>query len=319
MGQILRLIKIYIVVMRNSLDKDLFDFKYLKFIKIFRIFFPNLWFRNNSLSRGERIKNAFEELGPIFVKLGQTISTRKDLLPEDIAEELVKLQDKVTPFSGQEAKKLIEAYFGPIPRGKDIERSFPKEDPITKTITAEATDPNISIPAIIASYITPSMKTRDSRVLDMVSSYLSGGKSSILNKKLVDDKKMALAVQAVNLSQEDYGNYILFALPQGDNTLEGLLKEMDEEIVKIQTELISEKAYQKLQNQFENRYVNSNSSVEGIANSLARYNVLYGDTNLINTEIDIYRSITREEIREVAKKYLNTNQRLILNYLPEKK
>ena len=108
MGQILRLIKIYIVVMRNSLDKDLFDFKYLKFIKIFRIFFPNLWFRNNSLSRGERIKNAFEELGPIFVKLGQTISTRKDLLPEDIAEELVKLQDKVTPFSGQEAKKLIE-------------------------------------------------------------------------------------------------------------------------------------------------------------------------------------------------------------------
>ena len=55
-----------------------------------------------------RIKNTFEELGPIFVKLGQTISTRKDLLPEDIAEELVKLQDKVTPFSGQEAEKLIE-------------------------------------------------------------------------------------------------------------------------------------------------------------------------------------------------------------------
>ena len=47
---------------------------------------------------------------------------------------------------------------------------------------------------------------------------------------------------------------------------------------------------------------------------------LFGDTNLINTEIDIYRSITREEIREVAKKYLaNPNQRLILNYLPEKK
>ena len=72
-----------------------------------------------------------------------------------------------------------------------------------------------------------------------------------------------------------------------------------------------------LQNQFENNYVDSNSSVEGIANSLARYNVLYGDTNLINTEIDIYRSVTREEIRDVAKKYLNPNQRLILEYLPE--
>ena len=107
MSQILRLIKIYIVIMRNSLDKDLVNFKYLKFIKIFKIFFPNLWFRSSSLSRGEIIKNTFDELGPIFVKLGQTISTRKDLLPEDIAEELVKLQDKVTPFPGHEAKKII--------------------------------------------------------------------------------------------------------------------------------------------------------------------------------------------------------------------
>ena len=108
MKQILRLIKIYIIIMRNSLDKDLFNFKYLWLMKFSRVFFPNLWFRNSSLSRGERIKNTFEELGPIFVKLGQTISTRKDLLPDDIAEELVKLQDKVTPFPGEQAKQAIE-------------------------------------------------------------------------------------------------------------------------------------------------------------------------------------------------------------------
>ena len=215
------------------------------------------------------------------------------------------------------AKKLIEDYFGPIPRGKDIERSFPKEDPITEAISAKGYDSNIQIPAIMAAYRTPSMKTRDSRVLDMVSSYFSSGKSSILYKKLVDTKKMALQVGAINLSQEDYGTYILFGLPQGETKLADIISEIDEEVLKMQTDLISEKAYQKLQNQFENNYVDSNSSVEGIANSLARYNVLYGDTNLINTEIDIYRSITREEIREVAKKYLNPNQRLILEYLPE--
>jgi zinc protease len=214
-------------------------------------------------------------------------------------------------------KKLIESYFGPIPRGKDIERSFPKEDPITEPITAKGYDSNIQIPAIMAAYRTPSMKTRDSRVLDMVSSYFSSGKSSILYKKLVDTKKMALQVGAINLSQEDYGTYILFGLPQGETKLADIITEIDEEVLKMQTDLISKKAYQKLQNQFENNYVDSNSSVEGIANSLARYNVLYGDTNLINTEIDIYRSITREEIREVAKKYLNPNQRLILEYLPE--
>lgn len=216
-------------------------------------------------------------------------------------------------------KKMIESYFGPIPRGKDIERNFPKEDPITETINAKAYDANIQIPAIMAAYRTPSMKTRDSRVLDMISSYLSTGRSSVLYKKLVDTKKIALQIGAINQSQEDYGTYILFGLPQGETKLTTLLEEIDEEIVNIQSELISERAFQKLQNQFENNFVNSNSSVDGIANSLARYNVLYGDTNLINTEIDIYRSITREDIRAVAKKYLNPNQRVVLEYLPKKK
>jgi len=163
------------------------------------------------------------------------------------------------------------------------------------------------------------MKTKDSRILDMISSYLSAGKSSVLYKKLVDEKKMALQAGAINASQEDYGTYILFGLPQGETKLEDIIKEIDEEITKMQAELISERDYQKLQNQFENNFVNSNSSVEGIASSLALYNVLYGNTNLINTEIDIYRSITREDIQAVAKKYLNPNQRLILEYLPEKK
>ena len=222
-------------------------------------------------------------------------------------------------FELKEAKRLIKDYFEPIPRGKDIARDFPKENPITKEFFAKAYDPNIQIPAIMAAYRTPSMKTRDARVLDMISTYLSGGKSSVLYKKLVDTKKMALQAGAINLSQEDYGTYILFALPLGNNSLQSLVKEIDEEVVKLQTNLISEKDYQKLQNKFENNFVNANSSVEGIANSLARYNVLYGDTNLINTEIDIYRSITREEIRDVAKKYLNTNQRLVMEYLPESK
>ena len=217
------------------------------------------------------------------------------------------------------AKKMIQDYFGPIPKGSEISKDFPMEDPITETMNAKGYDPNIQIPAIMAAYRTPSMKTRDSRILDMISSYLSAGKSSVLYKKLVDEKKMALQAGAINASQEDYGTYILFGLPQGETKLEDIVKEIDEEITKMQTELISERDYQKLQNQFENNFVNSNSSVEGIANSLARYNVLYGDTNLINTEIDIYRSITREDIQAVAKKYLNTNQRLILEYLPEKK
>ncbi len=214
-------------------------------------------------------------------------------------------------------KTMVEAYFGAIPRGADIERISLTEEPIREELKAEAFDSNIQIPAIITAYRTPSFKSRESRILDMISTYLSDGPSSKLYKRLVDEKKMALQSGAINIAQEDYGMYVIFGLPQGEFKLTDLISEMDDEILKIQKDLISERDYQKLLNKFENGFVSSNASVEGIANSLARYYMLYGDTNLINNEIDIYRSITREEIREVANKYLNTNQRLVLEYLPE--
>jgi predicted Zn-dependent peptidase len=217
-----------------------------------------------------------------------------------------------------QTKAWIQNYFGPIPRGEEIKREKFVEEPITKEMHATYEDPNIQKPMVVASYRTPSMKSRDARVLDMISSYLSDGNSSKLYKKIVDDKKMALQIGAFNYSQEDYGMYILYGMPQGDATSADLIKEIDEEIVKLQTDLISEKDYQKLQNQFENNYVNSNASVEGVAENLASYYLLYSDVNLINTEIEMYRSITREEIRDIAKKYLNPNQRLILDYVPAK-
>lgn len=219
-------------------------------------------------------------------------------------------------FNPAQAKEWIKKYFEVIPKGQAVTRSHFEEKPITKTIKATFQDPNIQIPMMITAYRTPSMKTRDARVLDMISTLLSDGKSSRLYKKIVDDKKMALQIGAISFSQEDYGSYIIYGLPMGAFTMADLLKEADEEIVKLQTDLISEKEHQKLLNKFENQYVNSNASVEGIADNLASYYLLYKDVNLINTEIDIYRSITREEIREVAKKYLNPNQRLELEYTP---
>jgi zinc protease len=217
-----------------------------------------------------------------------------------------------------QTKAWIQQYFGAIPRGEKVTKKTFIEEPITQTIRASYEDPNIQKPMVVAAYRTPSMKTRDARVLDMISTILSDGKSSRLYKKIVDDKKMALQIGAFSYSQEDYGQYILYGMPQGENTSEDLIREIDEEIVRLQTDLISEKDYQKLQNIYENNYVNSNSSVEGVAENLASFYLLYGDVNLINTEIEMYRSITREEIRTIARKYLNPNQRLILDYVPAK-
>ena len=214
-------------------------------------------------------------------------------------------------------KKMISDYFGPIPSGEKLERTYPVEEPITTEINAEFHDNNIQVPAILTAYRTPGYGERDAYVLNMISSYLSDGKSSKLYKKLVDNQKQALQVGAFNLEQEDYGMYLIFGLPLGETTLDTLSAEIEEEIANLRNNLISESDFKKLQNKAETNFVNSNSSVEGIANSLARYYMLYDDTNLINSEIDIYRSITREEIKEVANKYLKPNQRVKLKYLPQ--
>ncbi|HTG54749.1 MAG TPA: pitrilysin family protein [Niabella sp.] len=216
-------------------------------------------------------------------------------------------------------KKLVEAYFGPIPKGPAIERVNIKEDPITKQIVDTAYDANIQIPAIVAAYRTVGMKERDAIVLDMASQILSGGASSRMYKKMVDQKKNAVAVQAFNYTLEDYGAYLTFAIPNGNQSLDQLLADMDEEVAKLQTSLISEAEFTKLQNQAENDFVSGNNTMMGIAESLASGYTFHGNTNYLNTELDLIKSITRQDIQDVAKKYLNKDQRVVLYYLPSKK
>lgn len=213
-------------------------------------------------------------------------------------------------------KTKIDEYFSPIPSGPKVERNFPAEEPIVEEIRTTTTDDNIQIPAMITAYRTPGFAERDAYVLDMISTYLSGGKSSKLYKKMVDENKQALEVGAFNIGYMDYGMYVIYSLPVGETSLDVLVDEISSEVETLRSELISERDHQKLLNIFENNFVNANSSVEGIANSLARYYLLYGDTNLINDQINIYRSITREEIKAVADKYLKDNQRVVIDYLP---
>ncbi len=219
-------------------------------------------------------------------------------------------------FETAQATTWIKKYFNPVKKAPAVEKISINEEPIAKTLQATFEDPNVQIQAIVAAYRVPSMKSKDARILELISTLLSEGKSSILYKKIVDDKKMALQVGAYTMQQEDYGMYILYGLPLGENTTASILKEIDEEILKLQTDLISERDFQKLQNKIENDFVNNNATVEGIAENLATYYLLYGDVNLINTNIKNYLSITREDIRNAAKTYLNSNQRLLLDYVP---
>ncbi len=212
---------------------------------------------------------------------------------------------------------MVADYFSDIPKGPAIIHPAILEAPITKEIIDTGYDANIKIPAIVACYRTPGIAKHDSKVLQMITSYLSGGASSKLYKKMVDDKKNALQVGAFNLALEDYGAYVTFALPNNNTPLPVLLKDINDEVAKIQTGLISETDYKKLMNQFENAFVNNNTSMLGVAGNLSDAYIYHKNTNYINNELTEMRKITREQIRSVAQKYLNKNQRVVLYYLPK--
>lgn len=111
-SQILRLIYINIVLVRHGLDEVVFTIHLFRPIRFVLYLFPWHWFRRNGVPHGVRIRRALEDLGPIFIKFGQMLSTRRDILPDDIADELAKLQDSVPPFPGKQAILVIEKSFG---------------------------------------------------------------------------------------------------------------------------------------------------------------------------------------------------------------
>ncbi len=218
-----------------------------------------------------------------------------------------------------QTKKLIEAYFGPIEKGPTVVQPDEKEQPITSQVIDTVYDQNIQIPGIVTAYRTPGKNTEDSRVLQLISTYLSTGASSRLNKKLVDEKKEALQVGSFNYALEDYGAYITFAIPNNQTPLDTLLSDINEEIEKVRTNLISESDMEKLRNQVENQSVSSNTTMLGVAENLSDAYTFNKNTNFVNEELADYKKITREQIREVARKYLAPNQRVIIYYLPAEK
>lgn len=109
----LRPLVILRIVIRHGLDEFLFEIPFLRPLSFAYRLFPWNWVkRDRADSRGARIRHALEDLGPIFIKFGQMLSTRRDLLPDDLADELALLQDRVPPFPGKEARALIENAFG---------------------------------------------------------------------------------------------------------------------------------------------------------------------------------------------------------------
>ncbi|MGI9333168.1 MAG: ubiquinone biosynthesis regulatory protein kinase UbiB [Gammaproteobacteria bacterium] len=111
-GQALRLLRINAVLIKHGLDEVILATPLMRPLRFVLYLLPWNWVRRKRLPRGARLREALDDLGPIFVKFGQILSTRRDLLPGDIADELSELQDNVAPFPSADARAIVERALG---------------------------------------------------------------------------------------------------------------------------------------------------------------------------------------------------------------
>ncbi len=164
--RMIRLIHIQFVLMRYNLDELIFKTPWFSPLRFLKFFNPWHWFSNSQLNRGERIRLALEKLGPIFIKAGQILSTRRDLLPDDIADSLAKLQDQVAPFPGDQAKKIIEEALNV--KITDIFREFDSNALASASVAQVHAAVLLDDRAVVIKVLRPNIKKIIERDLDLL-------------------------------------------------------------------------------------------------------------------------------------------------------
>ncbi len=218
----------------------------------------------------------------------------------------------------KEAKNKVEKHFGDIPKGTEEIRRPQANEPRRNTEIRDTVYDNIQVPAVIQAYMIPAKGTPDYYAVEMLNYLLSEGQSSRLYRRLVNEEEKAMQIAAIPLGLEHPGLSIIFAIANMGIDLQKMENIINEEFEKVKTDLISEKELKKLKNQFESKIVNDNTTIARRAMNLANYHTILGNANLINTELEKYMQVTREDILRVAQKYFREDNRVVIYWLPKK-
>ncbi len=220
-------------------------------------------------------------------------------------------------ITADQAKPLISKYFGEIPKGtKAIPRPAVSEPAQTAEKRVNFYD-NIQLPAVILGYHIPKQGTDDYYAVQLLTQLLSQGKSSRFEKEIVDKQQKAVNVGAFDLGNEEPGMAIMLGIANSGIKPEVLESSMLVEIEKVKKDGITEEEYKKLQNQAESDFISQNQKDIGVATNLATYYTFQGNANLINTELERYKKVAKEDIKRVAGKYFTKENRLVVYYLPK--
>lgn len=215
-----------------------------------------------------------------------------------------------------ETKKLVQSYFGDIPRGEDIKQPDFKVEIGKKEVVKEIVEPQTPLPALLYVYRTPEQGAKDAYALEYLATILARGNSSRLYRTMVDEKQLALQSTSFPFSLEKGGLFGMFAITRTPADDLGVLgTEFDAVIEDVKQNGVTEREFAKARNQIETQYANSFNSVLSKAQALAQATTFYNDPNRVNSEIDEYMQVTRQDVQRVAKKYLTRENRVVLKYL----
>jgi zinc protease len=221
-------------------------------------------------------------------------------------------------FTPEQAKQWVDKYFGYMPKGSANLKSESEVEPEWTKERREIYYDKVQLPAVVLSYHSPAQGTPDAYALELVGKILSQGKSSRLQKTVVDAKQKAVQTGAFPISLEDPGVLLVFGIGNMGVEPTDLENEMTTVVDDLLKNGVTNEELMKVKSQIENEFVSQNARLMGVAENLANYHVYYNDANLINTELDRYLSVTAADMQRVAKKYLTKDNRLVLHYLPKR-
>jgi len=218
----------------------------------------------------------------------------------------------------EQARELVEEYFGGIPRGPAMEQlpeipATPRSDGERRVVLE---DDLANTPLYLAAFNIPPHGDPDSYALQLLSSIFSQGESSRLNQRLVRDEKAALTVISQLDSRVGPGSFFMGALPNQGVEIERIEALINEEVDKLQNEGVQAKELQKAKNQLRANQIEGRQTVFSKSMELQHYRLYHGDAAEINTDLDRYMAVTIDDIRRVARTYLVPNNRTVVIAVP---
>ena len=220
-------------------------------------------------------------------------------------------------FNIEDAKKSVKSYFGIYPRKPIPDRSELYLSPMKKAYKETIEDDKVKLPGVFLSYRGPAENDSNYYAMDLLTSILASGESSRLYQRLVNEEQVAVQASVFPLSFQRTGAIVFVGIAAPDKDIEDVEEMMKEEIKRIIEDGVSDVELEKAKNIKEADFIQGKKNVMSKAMSLAKYQSFYNNPDLINTELDNYLDVTKEDIQKVAKKFFDTDKTVTLIYLPK--